>query len=218
MACELVLMSKDKYDSQMISCLVTKNINSQQTCEIKTTNNPHSGDSTFWWIKPIQIRHVVDLTNTTCSGLDKPFVLWHIAICHETQRKAHGLLEHLCQHGGNTIKLNHKGHFKVNGEVMFGSNIGEIVCHAMCSKTVYNAASRETFYQALRTVDTAALLVAYSCFMNNARQAVSLAPQKGHGYIVRNKRVTTSVFSTQETSKTEIKWLKLYLCVNNIKI
>ena len=82
------------------------------------------------------------------------------AISKPMQRKAMGLLQYLHEHIGNTIKWNQRGQILVNGEVIPGTHIVDLVRHAVCSKTVRTPVGSDIFYKALTDVDTPSSLVA----------------------------------------------------------
>ena len=190
----------------MKSCQATKDKDSPQTLDINSPNNSYFGDNMILE----ENVHKAEL----CCEQNMPLFsdILQYAISKPMQRKAMGLLQYLHEHGGNTIKWNQRGQILVNGEVIPGTHIVDLVRHAVCSKTVRTPVGSDIFYKALTDVDTPSSLVANVCYTGSTGNDTKHLSQKGSGYIVK-KRTNGAPpgYSPPQskTSKTEIKWIKL---------
>lgn len=196
MAQELVLMAKGKYDA------LTK---SRQT--VKTNEN----EQTYYENVPSVHCNTGPKEEERCDQLNLPVFcdIIRYTIPEKMQRKAMGLIQYLQHHGGDSIKWNQRGQIIVNGEVIQGSHVVDLLRDAVCPKTVHRPIGHETFYQALKAVDTPRSFIANISY-TNAKPDIKHASQKGDGYIVKKRTKGPPPGYTPPKKKrgTEIKWIK----------
>lgn len=125
------------------------------------------------------------------------------------QRKARGLMQYLKQHGGNTIKWNKRGQIIVNDKVIEGSHLIDLLCEAVCPKTVHRPVGYEIFYQALRDLDTPRSLVRNG-FCTETESNANPVSQEGDGYVVRKRTygAPPGFVGPKKKLTAAVKWIK----------
>ena len=116
-------------------------------------------------------------------------------------RKANGLLQYVQEHGRDKLKWNNGGQLLVNGEVISGSHIIDLVRYAVCPKATCSPVGSGLSFKALRSLDMPMALIANVRFVNYTIEETDHMLQEGSGYIVKK----TNQWSTTRLSLTEIK-------------
>ena len=116
------------------------------------------------------------------------------------------------EHGRDKLKWSNRGQLLVNGEVISGSHIIDLVRYAVCPKTTCSPVGSDLFFKALRSLDMPMPLIATVRFVNHTGEETDHMLQEGSGYIVK-KRTSGAPpgyhSPKSKRNKTDSKWLKL---------